>query len=83
MAQANNPYGDRHACEQIIDLQAKNNEESYLSKRRSWFYRTQPYGRIFSTFKIENLLSILKKYAGTLTQQLGTIRNLEDCRKAT
>jgi UDP-N-acetylglucosamine 4-epimerase len=37
----------------------------------------------FATGKIENLLPLLEKYHETLTLQVGDIRNLEDCRKAT
>ena len=37
----------------------------------------------FATGKIENLLPLLGKYPETLTLQVGDIRNLEDCRKAT
>jgi UDP-N-acetylglucosamine 4-epimerase len=37
----------------------------------------------FATGKIENLLPLLEKYPDTLTLQVGDIRNLEDCRKAT
>jgi UDP-N-acetylglucosamine 4-epimerase len=37
----------------------------------------------FATGKIENLLPLLEKYPETLTLQVGDIRNLEDCRKAT
>ena len=38
---------------------------------------------IFATGKIENLLPLLEKYPETLTLQVGDIRNLDDCRKAT
>lgn len=37
----------------------------------------------FSTGKIENLLPLLEKYPDSLTLQVGDIRNMEDCRKAT
>ena len=37
----------------------------------------------FATGKIENLLPLLEKYPDTLTLQVGDIRNLDDCRKAT
>ena len=37
----------------------------------------------FSTGKIENLLPLLEKYPDGLTLQVGDIRNMEDCRKAT
>ncbi len=37
----------------------------------------------FATGKIENLLSLLNEYSGTFTLQVGDIRNLEDCQKAT
>lgn len=37
----------------------------------------------FATGKIENLLPLLEKYKEMLTLQVGDIRNLEDCRKAT
>jgi len=37
----------------------------------------------FATGKIENLLPLLEKYPEILTLQVGDIRNLEDCRKAT
>lgn len=37
----------------------------------------------FAIGKIENLLLLLEKYPETLTLQVGDIRNLEDCRKAT
>ena len=37
----------------------------------------------FVTGKIENLLPLLEKYPETLTLQVGDIRNLDDCRKAT
>ena len=37
----------------------------------------------FATGKIENLLPLLEKYPEALTLQVGDIRNLEDCNKAT
>ena len=37
----------------------------------------------FATGKIENLLPLLEKYPDSLTLQVGDIRNMEDCRKAT
>ena len=37
----------------------------------------------FATGKIENLLPLLEKYPDSLTLQVGDIRNLDDCRKAT
>ena len=37
----------------------------------------------FATGKIENLLPLLEKSPDTLTLQVGDIRNLDDCRKAT
>ena len=37
----------------------------------------------FATGKIENLLPLLEKYPNNLTLQVGDIRNLEDCQKAT
>ena len=37
----------------------------------------------FATGKIENLLPLLEKYSEKLTLQVGDIRNLDDCRKAT
>ena len=37
----------------------------------------------FATGKISNLLPLLEKYPNTLTLQVGDIRNLEDCHKAT
>lgn len=37
----------------------------------------------FATGKIENLLPLLEKYSEYLTLQVGDIRNLDDCRKAT
>lgn len=37
----------------------------------------------FATGKIENLLPLLEKYPGSLTLQVGDIRNLDDCQKAT
>ena len=37
----------------------------------------------FVTGKIENLLPLLEKYPNKLTLQVGDIRNLEDCNKAT
>jgi UDP-N-acetylglucosamine 4-epimerase len=37
----------------------------------------------FATGKIENLLPLLEKYPNNLTLQVGDIRNLEDCHKAT
>lgn len=37
----------------------------------------------FATGKIENLLPLLEKYPQTLSLQVGDIRNLDDCRKAT
>ncbi|OJV87467.1 MAG: LPS biosynthesis protein WbpP [Bacteroidia bacterium 44-10] len=37
----------------------------------------------FATGKIENLLALLEKYSDSLTLQVGDIRNMEDCRKAT
>jgi UDP-N-acetylglucosamine 4-epimerase len=37
----------------------------------------------FATGKIENLLPLLKKYPEALTLQVGDIRNLDDCKKAT
>ena len=37
----------------------------------------------FATAKIENLLPLLEKYPDSLTLQVGDIRNMEDCRKAT
>lgn len=37
----------------------------------------------FATGKIENLLPLLEKYPEALTLQVGDIRNLDDCKKAT
>jgi UDP-N-acetylglucosamine 4-epimerase len=37
----------------------------------------------FATGKIENLLPLLKKYPDSLALQVGDIRNMEDCQKAT
>lgn len=37
----------------------------------------------FATGKIENLLPLLEKHPNNLTLQVGDIRNLEDCQKAT
>ncbi len=37
----------------------------------------------FATGKIENLLPLLEKYPDSFTLQVGDIRNMEDCRKAT
>ena len=37
----------------------------------------------FATGKIENLLPLLEKYPDSLTLQVGDIRNMDDCRKAT
>ena len=37
----------------------------------------------FATGKIENLLPLLEKYPESLTLQVGDIRNLDDCKKAT
>jgi UDP-N-acetylglucosamine 4-epimerase len=37
----------------------------------------------FATGKIENLLLLLEKFPDSLTLQVGDIRNMEDCRKAT
>lgn len=37
----------------------------------------------FATGKIENLLPLLEKYPETLNLQVGDIRNMDDCRKAT
>ena len=37
----------------------------------------------FATGKIENLLPLLEKYPDSFTLQVGDIRNIEDCRKAT
>ena len=37
----------------------------------------------FATGKIENLLPLLEKYPDSLVLQVGDIRNLDDCRKAT
>ena len=37
----------------------------------------------FATGKIENLMPLLEKYPNHLTLQVGDIRNLEDCHKAT
>lgn len=37
----------------------------------------------FATGKIENLLPLLEKYPEVLTLQVGDIRNLDDCKKAT
>ncbi|KAF5037846.1 UDP-N-acetylglucosamine 4-epimerase [anaerobic digester metagenome] len=37
----------------------------------------------FATGKIENLLPLLKKHPDSLALQVGDIRNMEDCRKAT